>query len=53
MYWEAANLVDAYNAVKDPNETLADSGAEFADYYLLSRAPANPQCASYLALPIG
>ncbi len=38
VFWEAATLVDAYNEVKDPNDTLVASGADFNDYYLLSSA---------------
>ena len=36
VFWDAATLVDAFNANKDPNDTLADSGQSFTDYYLLS-----------------
>ena len=35
-FWDAATLVDAFNARKDPNETLTDAAQSFTDYYLLS-----------------
>lgn len=37
VFWNAATLVDAFNVAKPPNATLAESGASFPDYYLLSR----------------
>jgi hypothetical protein len=36
VFWDAATLVDAFNKNEDPNDTLADSGQSFTDYYLLS-----------------
>lgn len=48
-FWDAATLVDAFNARKDPNDTLLEAQQSFTDYYLLSSGWCHGCCASNIS----